>query len=57
VLDVNDPADRHILPLRWLADVHRQSPREDDEHLVLERMPMAAPFRAGLVAPDVRADL
>ena len=54
-LDVDEPARRHVLALRRLTQVHRQRACQDDERLLLERVPMAATPRARLVPPDVGA--
>ena len=49
------PPAGHVLTLGRVAEVHRQRAREHDERLLLELVPVAAPLRARLVAPDVRA--
>ena len=54
-LDVDQPARWHVLTLRRVAEVHRERSGEDDEGLLLELVPVAAPLGARLVAPDVRA--
>ena len=56
-LDVHEAAGGHVLPLRRLAEVHRQRSGEDEERLFLERVPVTASPGAGLVAPDVRAGM
>ena len=54
-LDVDQPANPHVVTLGRLTEVHRELTREHDERLLLEGMPMTAPSRARVVAPDVRA--
>jgi len=49
------PPGGHVLPLRRVAEVHRQRPGENDERLLLELVPVAPPLGAGLVAPEVCA--
>src|SRR2546423_1881257 len=55
VVSCQSIATGHVLPLRRVADVHRERPREHHERLLLSLVPVAAPFGAGLVAPGVRA--
>jgi hypothetical protein len=43
------------MTFRWLAEVHRQRPLEDNERLLLKRVLVTAPLGARLVAPDVCA--
>jgi hypothetical protein len=40
--------------LGGIAEVHGERSGEDDEGLLLELVPVAAPFRARLVPPEVR---
>ena len=54
-LDVDDPADRHVDSLGRLAEVHRQGPLDDDERLLLRRLPVTPAPGARLVAPEVGA--
>ena len=53
--DVDQSARRNVAALRRIAEVHRQRPREDDERLLLDGMPVSPPLGARLVAPDVGA--
>src|SRR5215217_5335149 len=52
-LDVDQSTRRYVVPLRWLADVHRQRTREDDERLFLGEVAMAAPESSWFVPPNV----
>jgi hypothetical protein len=54
-LDVNQSPDGNVMTLRRFTDVHRQRAREDDERLLLKRVPVAAPRCARRITPDVRA--
>ncbi len=47
----------NVDPLRRLADVERKRAAEDYERLLLHGMLVASSFRAGLVAPDIAADM
>jgi hypothetical protein len=56
-LDVDEAARGHVLPLRRVTEVHREGPAENDERLLLQRMPVAASLGARLITPDVRAGM
>ena len=53
-LDVDELAGLYVVTLWRIADVDRERAPEDDERLLLHRVPVAATHRAGLVPPDVR---
>lgn len=53
-IDVDQAAGGDVLTLRRIPDVHRQRPGENDERLLLGRVPVASPSRARFIAPDIR---
>jgi hypothetical protein len=53
--DVHDSPGRHVDALRWVAEIHRQRPGQDDERLLLDRVSMASALRAGRIAPHAPA--
>ena len=56
-VDMDESAASDVDALRWLAEVHRQGSLQDDEGLLLTRMPMASTRGPGLVPPDVRSGM
>jgi hypothetical protein len=54
-VDADEPADRHVDPLRRLSYVDREQAGKYDERLLLRRVTMPASLGAGFVAPDVAA--
>src|SRR5689334_13763093 len=52
-VDAEHPTGRHLHAHWRLVEVHRKRACEDDERLLLDRVPVTTAFRAGLVAPYV----
>src|SRR5439155_11095682 len=40
---------------RWVAEIHRQGPGQDNERLLLDRVPVALALRARRIAPHAPA--
>jgi hypothetical protein len=52
-VDVDETSAGDFDPLRRFTQVHRERAFQHDEGLLLKRMPVAAPLRTRLVAPEV----
>ena len=53
-LDVNQSPNGNVMTLRRFTDVHRQRAREDDERLLLNRVPVT-PRCTRRITPDICA--
>jgi hypothetical protein len=54
-LDVDDAANRNVVPLRRISEKHCETAREHNERFLLRGVDVTPTPRARLVSPDVRA--
>lgn len=54
-MDVDDPANRNVVALRWISEKHCEAACEHDERFLLIAVHVTPTSRAWLVSPDVRA--